>query len=1245
MSLTRRLALPVILLSALAPLSVLAQDPAATKREPNVMLVVDTSGSMEYKSASDTYPVCSANGSVTSEKSRWVNVVEVLTGKITNYTCEALDRRTANFKNIYRLPDGSDPIDADYRNPYNRPLSAGCSVVPTAGVPANAFSWVAPSFTPYASAGSCTYQQSADGLIDSLGDVVRFGLMTFDTLPGAGTGYGGVTPNYVSGASGAWSYFLGGAPSTGHPVECVASQDMEVGCRNASAPAWEGKMIPFGNPSASLSDNLSRHGKIKQVLLSTRPYGATPIAGVLHDARNYFWNDGTLDPLDNTKYFAPEGGGNKNVDGDPYVRNGCRDEFIVLLTDGEPNLDLRPYCEGTTPPPAGVCPFQKPEDIAFDMNNATSNAKVKTYVVGFASEMADDGTTQCTTLTAADLGTTGLCATNAAKTVPDKKLAICCTLQKIAYNGGTNKAYFATNEAALRTELSNVFSEIAKAGTASATQPVSSPGTGTSENQGAVGFRLFTSYTQGRANEMWRGNIERMRWSCDTGVPVAQPMDASKGDNFSANVSNSPVTRTIVSFQTDNVAGAIRSDRTIRPNYGTPADGLGTLKGAQVSGVGSAFVSAIDPLALAPDATVGTTCAGLSPTDCRNLVLQWSLGFTVGSGPNRCPPGNCSLVADVVHSTPVIVNKPSAAVNDESYEQFAVANTSRPMMVYTSSNDGYLHGFQLSPNLAGDIPSTPTQNNEKFAFLPPAVLPLLQTQYPSSPLKLLDGVPVVLDVVAEPDTGNSYYPFKLQRTSSGASGDGSPTGWRTILVQSFGGTRGGYFAVDITDPKDPTTNTKGPRFLWQLTTDAGGNPLFGQGGATPLITTIYDDASKKEIAVAVLPGGRGGTPASGTCVRSSSAPYSNIDSGYTPRTRVRCYEFDRTNNGVTGDDTLTYIGARSLTIVRLDSGEILKTFRRQAAEVPTVPAALVVPSLLDSPIVGVPAAYPTGAGAVADRIFIGDQDGTMWRVDVSGILSDWKMTMFFDAFSRHPDVLNAVTAASVGRPISTRPMLSVDTLGQITVGFATGDQSVSGTAGEEQYIWSLLEKRNGAGSSNGTFQTSVQWWHELLDGEHALGPLQLFANILYYATYQPTAAGANPCDTVGASRLWGVHYMKPLSGSAAGNGGAQGLSYNNAGTDVTVQATAATAGVIFGVNLEVAPVCHPGDTVNTDTWIGGGNHTSMGAPTPPQMQLVYQTTNSGRTNPVAGFQTQFGSLNLATPQNASTIESWAAILE
>ncbi len=102
--------------------------------------------------------------------------------------------------------------------------------------------------------------------------------------------------------------------------------------------------------------------------------------------------------------------------------------------------------------------------------------------------------------------------------------------------------------------------------------------------------------------------------------------------------------------------------------------------------------------------------------------------------------------------------------------------------------------------------------------------------------------------------------------------------------------------------------------MWQLTSDADGHPLFGSGGATPIITTLLvdeDGSGSREVPVAILPGGSGGAgsagpiPGSPGCARASTDLSKFVS--YAPRPRVPCYT--------------TNLGARSLTIVRLDNGK------------------------------------------------------------------------------------------------------------------------------------------------------------------------------------------------------------------------------------------------------------------------------------------------------------------------------------
>src|SRR6185436_4237892 len=148
-------------------------------------------------------------------------------------------------------------------------------------------------------------------------------------------------------------------------------------------------------------------------------------AGMLADARHWFWSDTS----------GPE-------QTDRYVKGRCRKEYIILLTDGAPNMDLRtpspPGCSDTNAP---TCPYSRSEDIADDLYKGTSGQKVKTYVVGFAVSNSVDGTTPADCKTQQDAGTL---QTTCASTDPVvlAKYDACCKVDKIAYKGGTSKAVF-----------------------------------------------------------------------------------------------------------------------------------------------------------------------------------------------------------------------------------------------------------------------------------------------------------------------------------------------------------------------------------------------------------------------------------------------------------------------------------------------------------------------------------------------------------------------------------------------------------------------------------------------------------------------------------------------------------------------------------------------------------------------------------------------------------------------------------
>jgi type IV pilus assembly protein PilY1 len=1195
---------------------------------PNVLFLVDTSGSMEFKSSGDVLPRCTpANPTQTNEKSRWIDLVEVMTGTFENYSCFQQDRSTAAFRNEFSLSN-TLPYDLDYALPFTRPLSGSCVVGP--GVlpstpydfpdkSVNTFSFTSPSTVVRPGNlsthnGCANFSQAADGVMDVFKQKVRFALMTFDTHTGAGTGVSGTSADYTTGTEGTWSYYLG-SPTTGRPAQCLTNQSQEVGARNAAAPPWEGRMVAFGPPTATGADIDRRNAYMQQVLLASRPYGATPIAGLLDDAKQFLWNDTTKDPLDAATVPADFGPRN-----DAYTKaSECRRNIVILLSDGEPNLDLRPYCENTAE--NGRCPYQRPEEIAWDLYHNPPNDPdqyAEVYVIGFAlSRVSPTGSPE--------IGCAELRTEHCTQNPNDRAIQACCTLNKIAAAGGkpntdgsARQAYFPQNRVELRRAISAILGDVTTTLTTRTAAAFSS-------NAGNGGFQFSSGFAP-ILEKPWQGKLTRTRIECDDGEPVERDFDAFKGDDFAANVSSGAgPARQFYAFVPSSDAR-----NSVRPFNSVTTDGITNTGGAMTSALSATQMVSSVPATVT---RVGPQdCESRNTQACHDAILGFTLGVTNSEGETRCrTPGSpdCSLLGAIYHSTPkVVAGRPAEFLRDESYEQFTLAQqaAARPTVLYTASIDGLLHAFKVAPQR--DIAEQRVarkENNELWAFLPPAVFPVLRAQYPITPASLLDGVPTVKDVVSIDADG----PF--ERDAADAQ-NGAGT-WRTVLAMGFGTgqVEGGYFALDVTNP---VPSAGGPRFLWQLTRDANGKPLFGVGG-TPLITTVFIKTSTtdpgREVPVAVLPGGNLG---SRTGLETDAGPLmATTEAQFASATQVNEYAGSAE--------------AQSLTIVRLDNGRILRTFRNVA---PTSQIAAGVTTLvtIPAPITGQAAAYPSAAGSVADRIFVGDREGRIWRIDVSkNDPAEWTMNVFFDAYFDQP--------RTARQPIELAPVLSVDEVGQITVAAATGEQQVqTAAAGMLNRVFSLTETLN----ASRQFEAEVNWVTTLgcpdacaagqQRGERVTGPLSLFGSAVYYATSTPLEALGGLCGT-GTSRVWGVHYTQSLDEfNAVQNpnpmNGPVGAFPDADGEGDPPMTTDPEPGLIFGVSIENQPTCSGTfDDFTDDPYLGGyGQHTAMSGINPGGFFLVYQVggvTSSTAAKPATT------KMALKTPRNSVFIDSWAPIFE
>jgi len=743
-----------------------AQAPDVRNIRPVVMLLVDSSGSMEYSlgcncttpGCSECAPDCSAG-----ERNRWSTVLEALNGRYDGFACTAEQRTGGIYTSQY---------DQGYIVPHYR-----ISPVP----------------------------QFEDGILDVYMDRVKFGLMTFDGQDNFFDLQGDVPETIFQGRlvdnredDGDYSY---GSPRSYFFPGCDVPMMLDNGARNSDAGV--GRLVSVGS-DAVVGGHRTTNTEIQTALQSTRPFGPTPIAGLLDDADFYFANHPDVRQM--TDPALP---------GDPFYQ--CRDRYAVLVTDGVPNADKRgpPHNCDT---PGFTCPYDRPAEIAArlcQLNPSTGDCRGNVdgvFVVGF------------------DIGDPASVA----------------ELDEIADLGGTDKALFATDRDTLMARLAEVLDQAAP-GTTTRTVPAfaTTGGSGTVQRQLEfnTGFVLPDD-----ERDPWQGVLERRRFECVAGSlePVEQTVDESEGDRFDLVLNNQGPRRLWTALPNDptDVTGYLIGDgsTSLGAPLGTTGDASAPVTGQGPGGAPSGCVGpALAAGSIVPDETGVTKVnfdGGISSTyfqaaDAiqRDEIVAWVHGDP-GSGREDIRLG------DIYHSSPAVVGPPSIDRADESFNLFrqdpSVAN--RPTVVYVGTNDGVLHAFAAERATITDPISGTSETfdagEEIWGFVPPFLLPKIKSAMVSRQW-MVDGSPVVKEV---------FY-TRTAQASTAVTGDN----FRTVLVVGLRGGGPAYVALDVTDPLDPV-------FLWQFTHGQMGN-AYGRPGVGQALVDV--GGSLEERGIAILPGGTG----------------------------------------------------------------------------------------------------------------------------------------------------------------------------------------------------------------------------------------------------------------------------------------------------------------------------------------------------------------------------------------------------
>jgi type IV pilus assembly protein PilY1 len=376
-----------------------------------------------------------------------------------------------------------------------------------------------------------------------------------------------------------------------------------------------------------------------------------------------------------------------------------------------------------------------------------------------------------------------------------------------------------------------------------------------------------------------------------------------------------------------------------------------------------------------------------------------------------------------------------------------------------------------------------SNGEELWAFIPPNLLNKLQAMRADVVGSFVDGSP------------KAY----IARNTDGSIS-------QVILI--FGERRGGnrYYALDVTNPSTP-------RYLWEINPDATNSPYAEIGVTDPVTGRRGETWSSPNIGEVACQEG------ATHCV-GGERWVAFIGAGYD----------DNQDNAVPAPDSM----GRAVYVVDVLDGSLVRRF-----------------SYSDPGYSGMTYSIPSDVARVdtdgdgkADRLYVGDMGGQMWRFDVyDPNPANWTGRIIFES--------NPGSDGSAGRKIFYPPDVTLEKGNYEILFFGTGDREhpVEDTVINRLYavkdknlIGTILNENNLYDVTTDELQGDITETrrNEILSqlndaygwliklnlnaGEKSLSAPVLFYKTAYFTTFSPIAAGG-PCDVAfGTARMYMVEY-------------------------------------------------------------------------------------------------------------------------
>ncbi len=464
--------------------------------------------------------------------------------------------------------------------------------------------------------------------------------------------------------------------------------------------------------------------------------------------------------------------------------------------------------------------------------------------------------------------------------------------------------------------------------------------------------------------------------------------------------------------------------------YMSHPDGSGTAPEIELFDMGTVTPSDLGLTAAdIPTYDFGSNPPPANAQELTDMVVEAVRGCELGTTDSGCVERPW-LLGDIFHSNPLVVKFPNAFNRTVSYKTFKSNYATRDKVILAGSNGGFLEVFHAGTwnpllnsgkgayddgtgaELAGFMPYGARQNVKE-----------IPRDDNARDYYFVDGSPVAADVFlpADPRIANVH-------------SAGSWTDWKTVVVAGL--RQGGrhYYALDVTDPSGSaacaaTGSPNYPCYMWEFPNefDTGTHVAFmGQTWSEPVVAQVKVN--------------------DGSTANDYGRYVAIFGSGFDAKSDP--------NDSLNYDPTATE--GRAIMMVDIETGKLLayKAFDNSDKVATTDPATYAYDpndpekSMFFS-FASQPGVFDTDFDGYVDVIMIGDLGGNVWKWVVRSTGEDpilnpahgtdqpsWPFARFFQA----PSYLDTVSGNRFWKSIFFRPALT-RIKGSYWVAFGTGERA------------------------------------------------------------------------------------------------------------------------------------------------------------------------------------------------------------